>query len=199
MNQIFGLVPALVLGKFFVWQLITYIFLHGGPFHLLVNMFALWMFGCELERYLGRREFLRFFFITGIGAGMLSLLFDPYSALPTVGASGSIYGILMAFGMMFPERIVYLFPFPIPIRVKYFVAFLAAIALISALSSPGSTIAHMAHLGGMLFAFLYLKGWLSLPNLRQSYHRRKIRRMRERFRVYEVDRRKKKEEDFWIN
>ena len=197
MTLIFGLTSYAVLEKLFVWQLFTYIFLHGGFWHLFWNMFVLWMFGCELERYWGGKEFLRFFLVTGVGAGTLSVLFDPLGQVPTIGASGSVYGILMAYGMLFPERLVYLY-FLFPIKVKYFVAFLGAIAFFSTLNSSGSTIAHMAHLGGMIFAFLYLKGWLSWSSLRQSYFRWKLRRMRERFKVYEK-KPPNREDDFWIH
>ena len=98
MVVIFGMTPYLVLSKLFLWQIVTYLFLHGGFGHLFWNMFSLWMFGCELERHWGSREFLKFFLITGMGAGVLSIVFQPFSEIPTIGASGAIYGILMAFG-----------------------------------------------------------------------------------------------------
>jgi membrane associated rhomboid family serine protease len=143
---------------------------------------------------------LRFFLVTGIGAGLLSIAFQPFSLIPTIGASGAVYGVLMAYGLMFPERMVYLY-FLFPVKVKYFVSFLGIVTFISALSSPGGPIAHMAHLGGMVFAFLYLKGVLSVSGMRQSYHRWKLQRMRAKFKVYDSQRRKeeKKEDDFWIN
>ncbi len=126
MIQIFGLTPAAVLSKLFVWQIVTYLFLHGGFGHLFWNMFPLWMFGSELERYWGGKEFLRFFLITGIGAGLLSIAVQPFSPVPTIGASGAVYGVLMAYGLMFPERMVYLY-FLFPVKVKYFVAFLGIV------------------------------------------------------------------------
>ena len=193
---IFGLTPLAILSKLYIWQLGTYLFLHADFWHLFWNMFTLWMFGRELERYWGSRQFLRFFLITGIGAGLLSVVVDPMGEIPTIGASGSIYGILTAYGMMFPERRVYLY-FLLPVKVKYVVAVLGLIAFISALGSPGSTIAHVAHLGGMIFAFLYLKRWLSLGAVRQAYHRWKLKRMRSRFRVLDEQRRKRKD-DYWI-
>ncbi|MCZ6879401.1 MAG: rhomboid family intramembrane serine protease [Acidobacteria bacterium] len=197
MVQIFGLTPYLVLSKLFVWQIVTYLFLHGGFGHLFWNMFSLWMFGCELERHWGSREFLKFFLITGMGAGVLSIVFQPFSEIPTIGASGAIYGILMAFGLMFPERLVYLY-FLFPVKVKYFVAVLGGLAFFSALNSPGGPIAHMAHLGGMVFAFLYMKGLLSPSGVRQVYFRWKLKRMRKRFKVYDGEKGKSKD-DFWIN
>lgn len=196
---IFGLTPADFLGKLFLWQGATYLFLHGGLMHIAFNMFALWMFGSELERIWGGREFLKFYFLTGIGAGIFSVLVDPTSTIPTIGASGAIYGILLAYGLIFPERYIYLY-FLVPIKVKYFVGFLAFIVLVSAINQPGSAISHIAHLGGMVVAFLYLKGWLSWRRVRESYFRWKLRRMRSKFRVYEGEgQKKRKEDDFWIN
>ncbi|MBI4447242.1 MAG: rhomboid family intramembrane serine protease [Acidobacteria bacterium] len=194
MTLLFGLSPYFVWKRLYIWQLGTYLFLHGNFWHIFWNMFALWMFGSDLERHWRSHEFLKFFFVTGCGAGLLSILFDPFSAVPTIGASGAIYGILMAYGMMFPNRLVYLY-FLFPVKVKYFVAVLGALAFLSALSAPGSTIAHMAHLGGMLFAFLYLKGWLTTGGIRRSYHRWRMKRLRQRFKVYERDHR----DDFWIH
>ncbi|MEE8160614.1 MAG: rhomboid family intramembrane serine protease [Acidobacteriota bacterium] len=197
MVEFFGLTPYLVLSKLFLWQIVTYLFLHGGFGHLFWNMFALWMFGCELERYWGSKEFLRYFLITGMGAGVLSIVFQPFSEIPTIGASGAIYGILMAFGLMFPERLVYLY-FLFPVKVKYFVAVLGGMTFLSALSSSGGPIAHIAHLGGMVFGFLYMKGLLSPSGVRQVYFRWKLKRMRKRFKVYDGEKRKPKD-DFWIN
>jgi membrane associated rhomboid family serine protease len=197
--RIFGLTPYLVLSKLYFWQLVTYLFLHGGIGHIFFNMFALWMFGSELERYWGPRAFLRFYFVTGIGAGILSVLADPSGMAPTIGASGAIYGVLMAYGMMFPDRYVYLY-FLFPVKVKYFVAVLGLIAFFSSLNAPGSTIAHVAHLGGMLVAFLYLKRWLSISGIKQAYYRWKLRRMRSKFKVYDRgESRRRKDDDFWIN
>ncbi|MEE8349624.1 MAG: rhomboid family intramembrane serine protease, partial [Acidobacteriota bacterium] len=194
---IFGLTPYLVVGKLFLWQIGTYLFLHGGFGHLFWNMFALWMFGCELERYWGSKELLRFFLVTGAGAGILSVLVQPFSTIPTIGASGAIYGILMAYGLMFPERRVYLY-FLIPVKVKYFVSVLGVIAFVSALNAQGSSIAHVAHLGGMLVGFLYMKGLLSVSGMRQGYHRWRLKRMRKRFKVYDSEKPRRKD-DFWIN
>lgn len=199
MTLIFGLTPFLVLSKLYLWQFFTYLFLHGSFGHIFWNMLALWMFGCELERYWKSREFLKFYLITGIGAGILSVIFDPFSEIPTIGASGAIYGILMAYGIMFPDRLVYLY-FLFPVKVKYFVTVLGALAFYSAFNSPGSKIAHVAHLGGMVFAYLYLKGWLSLSGVRQSYSRWRFKRMRDRFKVYDSRTPpRKKEDDYWIN
>ena len=194
---IFGLTPYWVISKLFVWQIGTYLLLHGGFGHLFWNMFALWMFGCELERYWGSRELFKFFLVTGMGAGLLLVIVQPFSTIPTIGASGSIYGILMAYGLMFPERHVYLY-FLFPIKVKYFVSVLGVIVFVSAFSAPGSSIAHMAHLGGMLVGFFYVKGWLSVSGVRQGYHRWRLKRMRNRFKVHDGQKPRRKD-DFWIN
>jgi len=197
--KIFGLTPYLVVHKLFLWQLGTYLFLHGGIGHIFFNMFALWMFGSELEKYWGPQAFLKFYFVTGIGAGVLSVLADPSGTAPTIGASGAIYGVLMAYGMMFPNRYVYLY-FLFPVKVKYFVGVLGLIAFFSSLSAPGSTIAHVAHLGGMMVAFFYLKGWLSFSGIKRSYYRWRLKRLRGRFKVFDREEpRRKKDEDFWIN
>jgi len=205
--QIFGLRPALVLGRLYLWQLVSYLFLHGDFLHILFNMFALWMFGSELERYWGSRSFLRYYFITGIGAGLFSVAADPGSLIPTIGASGAIYGILLAYGMMFPDRYVYLY-FLVPVKVKYFVAVMGVLAFVSALGSPGGPVAHIAHLGGMVVGFIYLKGWFSLGRLKQAYYRWKLKQMRKRFTVYTRDEqrpspppreKRKSDDDFWIN
>lgn len=158
--------------SFQIWQPFTYMFLHGSFGHLFFNMFALWIFGTELENYWGTRQFNIYYFVCGIGAALINLLTtigDPY---PTVGASGAIYGVLLAFGMMFPDRYIFLY-FLFPVKAKYFVAGYAAIEFLSGLGSramgSGSNIAHFAHLGGMLIGFLYItvrrKGW-TLPKWR---------------------------------
>lgn len=202
----FGLVPAYVTTQFFVWQLVTYIFLHGGFWHIFFNMLMLWMFGCALESYWGSREFLKFFLLTGAGGGVASILMNPFSQTVTIGASGAIFGILMAYWLLFPNQYVLIW-FLVPIKVKYFVPALGLLNLYGAYQAYTSNnpladnVAYLAHFGGALVAYLYLKGWLSLAQLRQSYYRWKIRRMRSRFEVYEGQRDKKtrREDDFWIN
>ena len=183
----FGLTPALVTQRYYLWQLVTYIFLHDGFLHILFNMLGLWMFGSELERLWGSREFTKFFFICGIGAGLLTVLFSPHSLTTTIGASGSIYGILLAYGMTFPNRIIYWIIFPIP--AKWLVTIFGAMAFFSSLSTSGGGIAHIANLGGMLFAFLYLKGG-SLLKIRQHYERWQRNRLRKKFDVYYNGRRR---------
>jgi len=187
-----GLVPVLVLHQFWVWQLATYMFLHGGIFHILFNMLALWMFGAELERTWGTRYFLKFYFVTGIGAGALTVLF---SLLPfgfaqqlqrsiIIGASGSIYGLLLAYALYFPERPILMF-FVFPIPAKIFVTIMGAIALYSSLSDSGG-IANATHLGGLLVAYVFLKSGRIHPlsELKYRYLKWKINRVRKKFDVY---------------
>lgn len=145
-------------GQFHIWQLVTYMFLHAGFGHIFFNLFALWMFGQAIENYWGTNRFTVYYFLTGVGAALLHMLIGGGGA-PTLGASGAVYGILLAFGMMFPERpIMLLFP-PIPIKAKYFVAIFGAIELISGISRANSGVAHFAHLGGMLVGFILIKYW----------------------------------------
>jgi membrane associated rhomboid family serine protease len=157
-----GLVPMWVLHEKRVWQVVTYMFIHAGMFHIIFNMLALWMFGTELERIWGTRFFLKFYFITGIGAAVLTILVSLLPFGPTrmlyasdiVGASGAIYGVLLAYALYFPDRkIYYMMLFPIPARV--FVLIMGAIAFISSLSESGG-VANATHLGGLLIAYVYL-------------------------------------------
>lgn len=144
---------------FRIWQPVTYMFLHGSWTHLFFNMFALWMFGAEIENHWGTRQFTTYYFICGIGAAAINLLATIGSPYPTVGASGAIYGVLLAFGMMFPNRYIFLY-FLFPVKAKYFIAGYALIEFVSGLGSrtmgSGSNIAHFAHLGGMLIGFIYI-------------------------------------------
>jgi membrane associated rhomboid family serine protease len=187
-----GLMPAAVLGEFRIWQLGTYMFLHGGVFHLLFNMLALWMFGTELERIWGTRYFLKFYFVTGIGAAALTVLFSlmPFGFAQqlqhaiVVGASGAIYGLLLAYAMYFPDRPIYMY-FVFPIPAKYFVAIMGALAFYSSISDS-SGIANATHLGGLLVAYLFLKSARVHPlsELKYRYLKWKINRVRKKFDVY---------------
>ncbi len=154
----FGLVPYAVLHKGAFWQLVTYMFLHGGLLHVGFNMFALWMFGTQIESTWGTKRFLRYYFITGIGAGVVNVLFNTGSMIPTIGASGAIYGVLLAYGLLFPNNLILLYFF-IPMKAKYFVMLFAAMEFFMTLSySSADGIARYAHLGGMAVGLLYLKG-----------------------------------------
>jgi membrane associated rhomboid family serine protease len=167
-----GLVPLLVLKKGFVWQLFTYIFLHGGISHLLFNLLGLWMFGGELESYWGSPKFLRYFFFCGIGAAICTVLLSPYQFVPVIGASGAIYGILLAFGWLFPNRLIYLY-FLFPIPAKYFVIFFGLIEFFASLGGTGGGVAHLTHLGGLLFGLLYMISPVIRQKLRREYYKRK--------------------------
>ena len=157
---LFGLVPSYVFAKFRLWQLATYMFLHLGLWHLVLNMLMLWFFAPAIERSWGRREFLFYYFFTGIGAGLCSFITAFRSSVPVIGASGAIFGILVAYALMFPETVI-LFFFIFPMKIKHAVLVLAGINLLGALSSPDAGIAYFAHLGGGLFGYLYLKSeWI---------------------------------------
>lgn len=197
-----GLTPLRVTHNFFIWQLVTYIFLHGGIMHILFNMLGLWMFGSDLERYWGARKFTTYFFVCGIGAGLLTVLLSPNSPIPTIGASGAIYGILLAFGMLFPDRIIYWIIFPI--KAKWFVVIMGGLAFYSSISANGDGIANIAHLGGMLFGFLYLKGSGPgrgmIPGLKSRYEQWQRARLRKKFDVYYNEKhRKDSDKDRWKN
>jgi membrane associated rhomboid family serine protease len=143
---------------FYPWQLVSYQFLHGGLWHVLFNLFALWMFGAELENRWGSAKFLAYYLLAGIGAGLIHLIVSPLigPTAPTVGASGSIYGILLAFAVTYPDRPIYMFPFFIPIPAKFFMIIFAVIELVLGVSGSDG-VAHFAHLGGALVGYLLLK------------------------------------------
>lgn len=154
--RLFGLIPAGFLRQGMLWQPFTYLFLHGGIWHVLTNMFILWMFGAELERAWGRRAFLRYYFLTGVAAGIVTAFAHFGSFVPVVGASGAIYGVLLAYGLTFSNRTIYLY-FLVPIRAKYFAALMGGIAFLSSLNPAYSGISHLTHFSGMAVGYLYLK------------------------------------------
>jgi membrane associated rhomboid family serine protease len=158
LSPLLGLRPAFFL-RGAIWQPVTYMFLHGGIFHLFINMLILWMFGTPLESTWGSRRFLKFFFICGISAGLLNAAATPGSPIPTVGASGAIYGLLMAFGILFPNQLIYIWGI-FPVKAKYFVIGIGVVEFLGAMSATQSGVAHVAHLGGMLFGLVFMK-WYS--------------------------------------
>jgi membrane associated rhomboid family serine protease len=189
---LFGLRPADVVLEGRIWQLATYMFLHGNVGHVLFNMLALWMFGTELERTWGTRAFLRYYFIVGIAAAVSTILVSSTLAFAartfyttTIGASGAIYGLLLAYGLLFPNRPIMLY-FIFPIPAKYFVMILGAIALLMAVSDSGGGVAHITHLGGLLAGYLLLRGRRLSPanEVRYRYLRWKMDRARKKFGVY---------------
>jgi len=168
----FGLVPVLVWKKYFLWQLFTYIFLHGGLSHIFFNLLALWMFGGELENYWGAKKFLFYFFFCGVGAGICTVIFSPYQFVPTIGASGAIYGLLLAFGWLFPNRLIYIY-FLFPIPAKYFVIIFGLIEFFSSMQGAGGGVAHLTHLGGLLFGLFYMAYPMVRQKIRRDYYKRK--------------------------
>ena len=171
-NIYLGLVPILVWKKFFLWQLVTYLFLHGGISHLLFNLIALWMFGGELENYWGSPKFLRYFFFCGVGAGICTVVFSPDQFVPVIGASGAIYGLLLAYGWLFPNRPIYIY-FLFPIPAKYFVILFGLIEFFSSLGGTGGGVAHLTHLGGLLFGLSYMLYPVLRQKVRREYYKRK--------------------------
>ncbi|HEX9750362.1 MAG TPA: rhomboid family intramembrane serine protease [candidate division Zixibacteria bacterium] len=151
----FGLSPVLVAGGA-VWQPVTYMFLHGGFMHLLFNMFALWMFGRDLELDWGAGAFVRYYFVTGIGAGLVTVAMLWGSPIPTIGASGAVFAILLAFGMTYPNRLIYIW-FLFPIKAKYFVMMFGALEFLASMKGSADGIGHFTHLGGLAVGFLYLR------------------------------------------
>ncbi len=191
LNRVFGL-HFLLAPDFEPYQLFTYMFMHGGFTHLFFNMFALWMFGCVVENVLGPRRFLLYYIICGVGAGLFQEVAQfvefvmvckdqipgfsmsdlmlvaknsaqVINAWTTVGASGSVYAILLAFGLLFPEQRIFIFPLPVPIKAKWFVCIYAAIELFSAMSTTSDGVAHIAHLGGMVFGWFLFRYWRKHP------------------------------------
>lgn len=184
LNNVLGL-HFLLAPDFHIYQLFTYMFAHGGWSHIFFNMFALWMFGCVMENTWGPKKFLFYYIVCGVGAGLfqeaaqyVTYLVQDLGAyqvvatstgrIPmgeylnmwtTVGASGAIYAILLAFGMIYPNERLFIFPLPVPIKAKYFVIGYAAIELFSALATTGDGVAHVAHLGGMVFGFFMIRYW----------------------------------------
>ena len=185
----FGKLHFFLASDFHLYQLITYQFLHADFAHIFFNMFALWMFGCVIERVWGPQRYLIYYLVCGIGAGLCQELVQYISYVSeglanyqtvntgldvismdsylnrwgTIGASGAVYGILLAFGMTFPNERIFIFPLPVPIKAKWFVCIYAAIELFSAYSSSGDNVAHVAHLGGMLFGLMLILYWRCHP------------------------------------
>ncbi|NNE45562.1 MAG: rhomboid family intramembrane serine protease [Rhodothermales bacterium] len=155
--SIFG--PGIVdIPGFWPWQLVTYGFLHGGFGHLFFNMFALWMFGMRIENDWGSRRFAIFYFVCLVGAGVIQMFAMYGQPVPTVGASGGVFGILLAFGMMYPNEPIYLY-FLFPVKAKWLVIGYGLFTLYAGVTGTQAGIAHFAHLGGMLFGFVLIQFW----------------------------------------
>ena len=186
--SLLALAPVAVVFHFAIWQLVTYLFLHGGVWHLVFNMLTLWMFGSPLERDWGTRRFLKYYFICGIGAGLCDVLLNAVFGhwnTRTIGASGAIYGLLLAFGVCYPEQTV-LMNFLFPIKAKYMVMIYAAIELWMSIG-VNSGVSNIAHLGGMAVGYVYLKSSLpnlKLPDWRGAYRQWRLQRAKKKFQVY---------------
>jgi membrane associated rhomboid family serine protease len=195
-----GLIPEDVIYHFAVWQLVTYMFLHdpSGLLHILFNMLGLWVFGSALERTWGRREFLKYYFLTGIGAAVCvvvaNLVFSSNLSTRTIGASGAVFGLLLAFAYLFPDQMI-LVQFLIPIKAKYYAMIFGGAEFLFSLQGTGGGVSHIAHLGGMLIGFIYLRGQrftrkpaFARASLRDSWRMRykewKIQRAKRKFEVY---------------
>jgi membrane associated rhomboid family serine protease len=188
MTTLLALYAAGVVRGLYIWQLFTYMFLHGGITHLLFNMLTLWFFGTQLERDWGTRRFLKYYFLCGIAAGVCVLVANMLVgdwATPTIGASGAIFGVLVAFGVLYPNQTV-LMNFLFPIKAKYMVIIYAAIELLLTFG-PNTGVSTIAHLGGMAFGYVYLKGRLprvKLPEIGGAYRQWKLQRAKKKFQVY---------------
>ncbi len=190
----FALIPIRVSREFMIWQLVTYMFMHAEILHLFFNMLTLFMFGNDLERYWGTHRFLRYYFITGIGGGGLSWLLAMNSMSPIIGASGAIYGLLLAYGLLYPNRIVYL-NFLLPVKVKWLVIIMGGINLFYSLTGGEPGVAHIAHLGGLLVGLVYLKGPEYLGRFQTYRSNRRREQLKQQFEVYYGEMRRKMEKE----
>jgi membrane associated rhomboid family serine protease len=188
MSTLFALSAVAAVKSFFVWQVFTYMFLHAGIMHLLFNMLTLWMFGMTLENDWGTRRFLKYYFLCGVAAGVCVLVANVIVGdwgTPTIGASGAIFGVLVAFGVLYPNQTV-LMGFLFPIKAKYMVMIYAAIELLLTFG-PNTGVSTVAHLGGMAFGYVYLKRRmpsLHLPDVRGAWRQWRLARAKKKFQVY---------------
>jgi membrane associated rhomboid family serine protease len=205
----FGLVPYATVHGLLIWQPLTYLFLHDGIWHILINLLFLAMFGADLEHTWGERRFYTYFFLCGVGAGLINvvvkMVLDPHGLgrgmIPTIGCSGAIYGILLANAVLFPHRRVWMFPLPVTVSMRIFVIIMGAIEFFGTLGATGDNISHICHLGGMLVGYVYLRRGSHLYNWRNVLSDWKQRRLRKKFEVYVRENRDKppSHPDNWIN
>ena len=210
----FALVPRSVVFSMAIWQPVTYLFLHStaGFGHILMNMLTLWMFGTALESVWGTKRFLQYYFFCGVGAGfcvvVLNAMFGSMNTR-TIGASGAIYGLLLAFGILFPRAVIYFFGL-FPIEARWYVLIMGVVVFLSALGDSGGSVSHFAHLGGMAFGYAFLKLGLGRPKGRNAvaspglveqlagyYHQWKLQRAKRKFQVYLKKHGSKR--DDWVN
>ncbi|MFQ5714740.1 MAG: rhomboid family intramembrane serine protease [Candidatus Scalinduaceae bacterium] len=166
-TSLFYLYPPFAIGKLWLWQFITYMFLHSihDPWHIVINMLALWMFGSEVERAMGTKKFLTMYFTAGVFAGIFCCIFTPNN--PILGASGAIFAVEIAFAMFFPNTTVIFFIFPI--KAKYLIMIFVGITIFNCLMPAGGNVAHFAHLGGLLYGFLFIRYEPKFSNLLISW------------------------------
>lgn len=168
-----ALIPYLVVRERFVWQVVTYMFVHGGTWHILFNMLALFLFGTPLERRLGSSEFLLYYFLTGIGAGIATLAVNWYTGMamvPVVGASGAVYGLLLAYATLYPDARLFIFGL-FPLRAPVAVLLFAGIELFSTFTATRSGVAHLTHLAGLVFGYLYFLVRMGINPIRVFFRR----------------------------
>lgn len=194
---IFGLTPYAVTHGLYLWQPFTYLFLHAGFFHIIFNLYVLWVFGPEVESAWGGNQFLFYYFLTGAGAGVIDVLLGPSSPVMTIGCSGALFGVMLAYAVLFPNRIIYYLI--IPMKAKWFVAIIAVIEFVDLLGSPNSGVSYIAHVSGLAIGYLYLRGPGLSPGLRRRYDDWRRARLRKQFEVYMRDQKKDKNPDRWVN
>ncbi len=182
LSLIFGATPVLIIEKYFLWQLFTYMFVHANIFHLLLNLLMLWMLGTELYYLWGRNFFIKYYFICGLGGGISILLMsfvDQRTALiPTVGSSGAIFGLLLAYGITFKNKLLYVLGL-FPVKAGILVIILGAVEFFSLFSNKDSSISHIAHLGGLITGLAYLK----IKELEKKLTAKKYSKLKERYKV----------------
>jgi membrane associated rhomboid family serine protease len=195
-----GLYPPSVIPGLQIWRPVTYLFVHGGLGHVLINMLFLFMFGCRLEREWGTHAFVQYYFVCGIGAGLFTFIpLQNFYGANHIGASGAIFGVLLAYGLIYPRNIIY-FMLTIPLEVRYFVIIMGLIALYGTMGAGGSGVSHIAHLGGLVVGYVYLrmggigrrwrttKGEGMGDSIKQAYQRWRMKRLRKKFERYYEER-----------
>jgi membrane associated rhomboid family serine protease len=207
----FGLVPSAVVPGLRIWQPLTYLFLHDPDtiWHIVLNMFTLWMFGRELELVWGINRFLRYYFLTGVGAGIINVVVKTvpsffghgFSDVPTIGASGAIFGVLIACAILFPDREVYFLPIPVKLRMRTVVTVMVVLTFLGTFGLGDDRVSHLCHLGGLVVGYVYLRRDSFLYRVRNEVSDWKYQRNRKRFEVFMG---KQKDEppsrpDRWVN
>jgi len=208
----FGLAPSSIVLHGRAWEPFTYLFLHGTFLHIFFNLLYLAMFGADLEHSWGAKRFYAYYFICGIGAGLIDMLVrtllvvgglakHSLLSIPTIGASGAIYGVLLAVAIVMPHRQVWFFPLPVTVSMRIFVIVMGAIEFFGTIGSTGDGVSHVCHLGGMLVGYIYLRRGSHLYNYRNFFTDWKRRRLRKKFEVYVRDHTDKppSNPDNWVN